>query len=37
MLNLIGFVVVIYIGWATGIIQALLMLTAALLIGVASL
>ena len=37
MLNLIGFVVVVYLGWATGIIQAVLMLTAALLIGVASL
>ena len=37
MLNLIGFIVVIYIGWATGIIQAVLVLAAALLVSVASL
>jgi hypothetical protein len=37
MLQLIGFVVVIYLGWVTGVIQSLLMLTAALLISVASL
>jgi hypothetical protein len=37
MLKLIGFVAVVYIGWVTGIIQAVLMLTAALLVSVASL
>lgn len=37
MLKLIGFVVVVYLGWVTGIIQAALMLAAALLISVASL
>lgn len=37
MLNLIGFIVVVYIGWATGIIQAVLVLAAALLVSVASL
>jgi hypothetical protein len=36
-LQLIGFVVVIYLGWVTGVIQALLMLVAALLISAASL
>jgi hypothetical protein len=37
MLKLIGFVAVVYVGWATGVIQAVLMLTAALLVSVASL
>jgi hypothetical protein len=37
MLKLIGFVAVVYVGWVTGVIQSLLMLTAALLISVASL
>jgi hypothetical protein len=37
MLKLIGFGAVIYIGWITGVIQAVLVLTAAMLISVASL
>ena len=37
MLKLIGFVAVVYVGWVTGVIQSLLMLTAALLVSVASL
>jgi hypothetical protein len=37
MLQLIGFVVVIYLGWVTGVIQAVFLLIAALLIGAASL
>ena len=37
MLNLIGFVVIVYLGWVTGVIQAVFLLIAALLIGVASL
>ena len=35
MLKLIGFVAVVYIGWITGIIQAVLLVTAGLLTTVA--
>ena len=35
MLKLIGIVVVAYIGWATGVIQATLMITAGVLIAIA--
>ena len=37
MLNLIGFVVVVYLLWVTGVIQTVLILAAALLVSVASL
>jgi hypothetical protein len=36
MLKLIGIVVVVYLGWITGVIQAALMITAGVLIAVAS-
>ncbi len=36
MLKLIGLVAVVYIGWVTGFIQAVLLLTAGLLTLVAS-
>jgi len=35
MLKLIGIVVVAYLGWATGVIQATLMITAGVLIAIA--
>jgi hypothetical protein len=35
MLKLIGIVLVVYLGWITGIIQAVLMITAGVLIAVA--
>ena len=35
MLKLIGIVVVVYLGWATGVIQATLMITAGVLIAIA--
>jgi hypothetical protein len=37
MLKLIGFVVIVYLGWVTGVIQTVLVLTAAMLVSVASL
>jgi len=37
MLKLIGLIAVVYVGWITGVIQAVLMLTAALLVSLASL
>lgn len=36
MLKLIGFVAVVYVGWITGLIQTLLLLTAGLLTTVAA-
>lgn len=35
MLKLIGFVAVIYLGWVSGIIQAMLLITAGLLTTIA--
>jgi hypothetical protein len=35
MLKLIGIVAVVYIGWVTGLIQAILLVTAGVLIAVA--
>jgi hypothetical protein len=35
MLKLIGIVAVVYIGWAIGLIQATLMITAGVLIAIA--
>ena len=35
MLKLIGFVAVIYLGWVSGIIQAMLLVTAGLLTTIA--
>ena len=35
MLKLIGIVVVAYLGWATGVIQATLIITAGVLIAIA--
>jgi hypothetical protein len=35
MLKLIGFVAVVYIGWAIGLIQAVLLVTAGLLTTIA--
>jgi hypothetical protein len=35
MLKLIGFVAVVYVGWITGLIQAMLLVTAGLLTAVA--
>ena len=37
MLKLIGFVAVVYLGWISGIIQTILLLTAGLLTTVAGL
>jgi hypothetical protein len=37
MLKLIGFIAVVYVGWITGIIQAALLLTSALLVNIAAL
>ena len=37
MLQLIGFVAVVYLGWTSGIIQTILLLTAGLLTTVAGL
>jgi hypothetical protein len=37
MLKLIGFVAVVYVGWISGIIQAMLLVTAGLLSTVAGL
>jgi hypothetical protein len=35
MLKLIGFVAVVYVGWALGLIQAVMLVTAGLLTAVA--